>query len=169
MFGKKMIAMAFAGAACAFAFEDCCSGAQCGSDMSFATTAPAPSTACEMDDGMCFAPPTNSTRADCCETQCDAGMCFPNDTCTPASNTTSAVDMMSAAPGTCAPPAQQSAEEMFNSDNTCGDGFAGAMCGLQQNITSFFGGNSTDSGVSSKKAEADDTLDSCDSDLQDSL
>lgn len=152
---------------------------------SFPTTAPAPS-CCdmdEMDQGMSWmTAPTNSTSTNCSDMMCDNMMCSPASDmccapCTPAAadNSTSsnfpstAADMCCAAPGTCAPPADnsQSAEQMFNNTNTCGDGLSGMMCGIQQNFTSFFGGNSTDDSASSKVA--DDTLDSCDSDLQDSL
>jgi hypothetical protein len=127
-----------------------------------------------------------SPADDCCaNNMCSPGvaddlMCTP---CTPAAadNSTSTMfnnfnstaassfdDMCSA--GTCAPPTDsfQSAEDMFNSTNTCGDGLSGMMCGIQQNFTSFFGGNSTDDSASAKMAE-DDNLDSGDSDLQDSL
>jgi hypothetical protein len=154
---------------------------------SFPTTAPAPS-CCDLDDmdQGAFITPTNNSTSTSTMDDYKTMMCSPADECcadmmcapcTPAAadnstssfNSTAAADMCCAAPGTCAPPADnfQSAEDMFNNTNTCGDGLSGMMCGIQQNFTSFFGGNSTDDSASSKVA--DDTLDSCDSDLQDSL
>lgn len=82
---------------------------------------------------------------------CDAGMCCGMEMCgleepstvSAAFNSTNA-DMCGA--GMCGmEEPTQSAEDMFNNTNTCGDGFAGAMCGLQKNITNMFGSFSNNS------------------------
>jgi hypothetical protein len=80
---------------------------------------------------------------------CDAGMCCGMEMCGSEPVTVSAAfnstDMCDAGMCGMEEPATTSAEDMFNNTNTCGDGFAGAMCGLQKNITNMFGSLSNNS------------------------
>lgn len=108
------------------------------------------------DEEMCSAQP-----------MCDAGMCGM-DMCgleEPAYNNTSSAafnstDMCGAGMCGMEPPAT-SAEEMFNNTNTCGDGFQGAMCRAQKNITGWFSSNDTSSAANN----VEDNLDSSESEL----